>query len=87
MIGIMGITALLEPEMDNNLRLLLRVLLCGIGICVLAKFTDRSELYALFALIPIALYNGKRGYDNVFVKYGFYLFYPVHLALLALIFR
>lgn len=38
-----------------------------------------TEITGLFALIPIHLYNGKRGLS---LKYFFYLFYPVHLLLL-----
>ncbi len=40
------------------------------------------QLYALLALIPIYFYNGKRGPQ---MKYVFYLFYPVHLIILAMI--
>lgn len=37
------------------------------------------ETYAIFSLIPINLYNGKRGFQ---LKYFFYIFYPTHLLLL-----
>jgi hypothetical protein len=40
------------------------------------------NLTAIFALIPIQLYNGERGKQN---KIFFYLFYPGHLLLLFLI--
>lgn len=41
------------------------------------------QLYALPALIPINMYNGKRGRLNL--KYVFYAFYPVHLLIIWLI--
>ena len=40
------------------------------------------NFYAFLGLIPILLYNGKRGKD---VRYLFYAFYPVHLFVFALI--
>lgn len=43
------------------------------------------ELWALVALLPIWLYNGRRGYSNRAVQYGFYAFYPVHILILSLI--
>lgn len=42
------------------------------------------ELPAIFAVIPIAFYNGQRG--NM-PKYFFYWFYPVHLLLLFVLQR
>lgn len=36
----------------------------------------------LFALIPIVLYNGIKGYDS---KWFFYLFYPFHLLVIYLV--
>jgi hypothetical protein len=41
-----------------------------------------NEITAFFVLIPIALYNGRRGLK---MKYFFYAFYPAHLLILWLI--
>lgn len=40
---------------------------------------------AVAALLPIWLYNGKRGPKNKFLQIGAYLFYPAHIMLLVLI--
>lgn len=43
------------------------------------------QLYAPAAVIPILLYNGKKG--RSFPKYAFYAFYPIHLFLLSILFH
>lgn len=43
------------------------------------------QLLAVFAMIPIAFYSGQKSTGNKYVQLGFYLFYPVHIALLALV--
>lgn len=43
-----------------------------------------QELGAL-AILPIALYSGKKATTSKAVQWGFYLFYPVHLLVLWLI--
>ncbi len=62
-----------------------------IGICLLIVtgtfFRDANnqltiEIFAMLAMIPIALYNGKKGKS---IKYLFYAFYPAHLLILWLI--
>ena len=54
----------------------------AIGLCLLTYFDDYAEMqiYCLLALPLLALYSGKRGKRKM--KYFFYLFYPLHLALL-----
>ena len=41
--------------------------------------------FAVFSLIPIWLYGGKRGRKSKAMQYGFYAFYPAHMLILYLI--
>ncbi len=49
---------------------------------VIVLFSNRFEIFALAALVPIFLYNKEPGRK---VKYLFYAFYPVHLLILGMI--
>ena len=40
---------------------------------------------AVFAVVPIALYSGKKATNSKLLQWVFYLFYPAHLLLLYLI--
>ena len=56
----------------------------AMAVCCLALlFSSNREVFALGSLIPISLYNGKRGRQP---KYFFYAFYPIHLILLWLVY-
>ena len=46
----------------------------------------KIQLFAVFAGAFILLYNGKRGYNKKWFQYGSYLYYPIHLGILFLIF-
>ncbi len=57
------------------------------GLCVPVElFGNTVEIaqqsLAVLAIIPIWLYNGKRGLHNRFIQYAFYAFYPLHLLIL-----
>ena len=41
------------------------------------------QLFGVFAMVPIALYNGKKTSHNPVLQWGFYLFYPVHMLILS----
>jgi len=53
----------------------------------LINYTDifnmaHNQIYSVFALIPIFLYNGRKGRN---MKYLFYLFYPLHFIIIEMI--
>ena len=54
---------------------------------VFAGLTFPFQLPAVLALLPIALYSGKKLARSKGLQWGFQLFYPVHLLLLWLLFR
>ena len=41
--------------------------------------------FAVFSMVPICLYSGRKLSHNRALQWGFYLFYPVHLLLLWMI--
>lgn len=63
---------------------MIHVVFAALGIFVL-YYKNSFEIYGFFALFPIALYNGRKGYSSKKVQYAFYFFYPVHLIVLFVI--
>ncbi len=44
-----------------------------------------TQGFAVFSLIPIWLYGGRKGCSSPVLKYAFYAFYPIHMLILYLI--
>lgn len=49
-------------------------------------FEFQTQGFALLALIPIAMYNGKKGSGSPIMQYATYIFYPVHMLILYFLF-
>ena len=49
-------------------------------------FSMPWQIYSLFAFIPILFYSGKRGYNAKWFQYGAYIYFPMHLIIIYLIF-
>ena len=59
---------------------------CTLGVlllCVSRGLTTNIQSWCLLSLPLLALYNGKPGVKGM--KYGFYVFYPLHLVVIFLL--
>lgn len=52
-----------------------------------SRFYVTTQEWAALAIVPIALYNGRKVTKSKAVQWAFYLFYPVHLLVLFLLGR
>lgn len=43
------------------------------------------QAFAVFAILPICLYNGRKGGGGKALQWGSYLFYPLHMLILYLV--
>ena len=57
--------------------------LTALGLVLVSLYLGGVQWFSLLALIPLALYSGKRGKYKM--KYLFYIYYPAHLAVIYLI--
>ena len=68
------------PQLD---RKELHVAMLALGLVILWMDIGGEQLWSLMAIPVLLLYSGARG--KLPMKYFFYIFYPLHLALLQLI--
>jgi len=60
----------------------------GLSIPIIISGTEfmfPTQGFAVFSLLLIWLYNGKKGRSSKALQYGFYAFYPAHMLVLAAI--
>ena len=68
---------------DLKYRLVLQTVLLGVLLWCLNGYW--VQMCAVAAMVPIALYNGRKSGHSKAVQWIFYLFYPVHMAVLLLL--
>ncbi len=73
--GVMAIVIMYLLRKEKSLQVIF-------GILALTFMSSLTEMFAFFILPCILAYNGKRGAG---MKYFFYAFYPVHLALIYVV--
>ena len=83
----------IERNANNIISVLMlaaaTLLLYGCGELMPVKYVFWVQNLQLFAIVSgafILLYNGYRGYNKKWFQYGSYLYYPLHMAILYLIF-
>lgn len=53
----------------------------------LDKLVDGAlQSFMFISILALFFYNGRKGYSNKVVQYGFYLYYPLHIVIIYLIF-
>lgn len=63
-------------------------LVCYIIVAIdpqLDVLNQAVQSYALLAAIPLLFYSGKIGYNPKWFKITYYLYYPTHIAIIALV--
>ncbi len=89
--GIAGILMIVAFYLFRQSKALITLSLLVISVTMLSDFSNFVitnnyfkivGLLAVLAIIPIGLYNGKKGKN---IKYFFYIFYPAHMFCLFLI--
>ena len=43
------------------------------------------QIYSTFAIFPLFIYSGKRGYNSKWLQYGCYIFFPTHILIIYFI--
>lgn len=83
LINVLSLGALIVVSI---LRFVLGLILSNSGLDNFVFWMFDIQNWALVSGAFILLYSGQRGYNGKWFQYGSYLYYPVHLLILGLIF-
>lgn len=86
LIVLLSLTARL-PRRKLLLAVGMGLIFLGMGSVRLPGWGIPIQLFGLGALIPIGCYSGEKATAHPVIRWGFYLFYPLHLLALLMIRR
>ena len=88
MIAVMGVLAAPMGKVRYLVRseYFFQMFVSAFAIALLVLFTNSAELTALLALVPIYFYNGQQKLKTRLGRILVYIYYPLHLTILGLIF-
>lgn len=75
----------------KNILCVLAILFVSLGYYILSKtlpkfFGLMPEEFAIISAIPLLFYNGERGYNKPWFRKFSYLYFPLHLIIIFLVF-
>lgn len=79
----MGLTLIFYIFRNDKNKMVIAYIVGSIILSFL--FSNWIQCFMVFAIMPILLYNNEKGYANIFWKYFFYFFYPIHIYILYLL--
>ncbi len=82
-------------QFNKNIAASIAIFIFSLILSILASFTDLDnylelglgiQSYMFLSIIFILFYNGKLGYKNKYLQGAFYLYYPLHIVIIFLIY-
>ena len=70
-----------RPDGYHEMRMVMQT----VSLCDAVTLVEAGEGFALFALVPIWLYQGRQGLHGKVFRWFCYAFYPVHMLILFII--
>lgn len=85
--NIFGILIIHSFYINKNFKhlIIITIAMTIAQIALTGQTISLATLGILMVIPLLKLYNGQKGFSNNLIKYGFYVYYPLHLTIIILI--